>query len=571
MEGPVSRRSALAIAILAVMAACIALLVTTLYGQTISQDDLVEDVHRLTWILTDAHPDPYERGGGREAFEQRLAETIDGIPEEGMNRVDFYRHLLPFVASVGDAHTNLHGVYSVDWTRPGGVPLLFAVVGESLYVAGVRGEDERRLTGTLLVSVEGVSVDELCRRLEELHAKENRYGTLHSFFGYGDLWSEPYLSDLLPEWEDRSRIGVELRHPDGRIESLTFDLPRRVDYPTIRPESKITLPSTSKCDFVYEFLDPGKKVALLRVVGVMRYREALEMWDSMKIDQREATGREAYRIFHGEKAPDDYAEVMAGVPAATETFRSLVREMKEAGTEVLLVDLRHNSGGNSFMSNILVYFLYGAEVLQSRPPGIEIKKYSQYYFEHYPNQSLEEVNEGRDVPLAVGDSDTVSGKHRPVVTPELRADRDAWLMKMTTFAKEYVSREHDAYYTPEHVMVLSSHKTFNSGYTMMRYLYRAGATIVGTPSGQAGNCFGDILDFRLPNSGLTGNVSHKRYVEFPDDPAMGRVLWPHHLLTYGKLASYGFDRNAEVLLALEVAGIPLDDVGITVEGSAIEE
>jgi len=103
--------------------------------------------------------------------------------------------------------------------------------------------------------------------------------------------------------------------------------------------------------------------------------------------------------------------------------------------------------------------------------------------------------------------------------------------------------------------VLSTPWTFSSGYTMMRYLYRAGAELAGTPSGQASNCFGDIVGFELPNSGLTGNVSHKRFSDFPDDPELGRVMPMDYPLTYEKLREYGFDLDAEVLWAMEVAGV----------------
>ncbi|MFC2103741.1 hypothetical protein ACFLS4_00120 [Bacteroidota bacterium] len=88
---------------------------------------------------------------------------------------------------------------------------------------------------------------------------------------------------------------------------------------------------------------------------------------------------------------------------------------------------------------------------------------------------------------------------------------------------------------------------------MMYYLYRAGAKLVGTPSSQSGNCYGDILNFELKHSKLTGNVSHKKFIYFPDDEEKGRVLKPHYMLSYDKLASYNFDLNAEILYAIELS------------------
>lgn len=540
--------------------AALALTVAVSVGQVFSRDELIEDARTLASIIEDAHPDPYIRGGGKVAFHRRLHAVMKTIPGEGMTREEFYRHVRPFVAAIGDAHTTVHGAYSHDYEEPGGVPLYFDVVGEDLYVLGVSREEERDLFGARLVSVEGVPLAEIERRLEQLRPTENEYETLGYLAKDRDLWHRAELSDLLPEWRDQESVTVVLKHLDGAEREHTFRLPRKMSYPLITPESRVTLPSTRRCDFVYAFLDDKRTVALLRVTGMMRYREALEMWRNIGSEDREQTGRHAYRLYHGETPPEDYDEVLAGVPSATELFRSLVREMKEAGTKALIVDLRENSGGNSYMSNILTYFLYGKEKLLSRPPGTEIKRYSEYYFRVNESRDLAVINEGRDVPLVVGDYDFSYDATSPVASPELRASREAGLRQMDTFAAELDSGEYDGYYLPEQVLVVSSPWTFSSGWTMMRYLYISGATIVGNPSGQAGNCFGDIMPFELPHTGLTGNVSHKWYELFPDDPETGRVLRPHHPLTYEKLASYGFDKHAGILLALEVAGIEMDEV-----------
>lgn len=53
----------------------------------------------------------------------------------------------------------------------------------------------------------------------------------------------------------------------------------------------MTLPSTERCDFLYALLDGERSAALLRVTGMMRYREALEMWRSIGSEDREETGR----------------------------------------------------------------------------------------------------------------------------------------------------------------------------------------------------------------------------------------------------------------------------------------
>jgi hypothetical protein len=104
---------------------------------------LIADARQLADILESAHPDPYINGGGRIAFHRRLHRVLNAIPDEGMTRDEFCRLLRPFIAGVGDAHTNFTGGYEVDRRHPGGIPLRLAVVEESLVVSGVAQQAQR--------------------------------------------------------------------------------------------------------------------------------------------------------------------------------------------------------------------------------------------------------------------------------------------------------------------------------------------------------------------------------------------------------------------------------------------
>jgi hypothetical protein len=103
--------------------------------------------------------------------------------------------------------------------------------------------------------------------------------------------------------------------------------------------------------FEHTFLDPERKTALLVIDDMQSYCEMYEGWlASNPVDAQRAI-REIYKRIHQEEAPDDINEAIGGIPSTTETFRLLVKEMKEAGTKTLLVDLRKNNGGNSTMFN----------------------------------------------------------------------------------------------------------------------------------------------------------------------------------------------------------------------------
>jgi hypothetical protein len=501
-----------------------------------SREQLIEDAWQLADAIESAHPDPYIRGGGRIAFHRRLQQLLNAIPEGGMRREEFIHLLRPFIAAIGDAHTELWSDYPVNDHAPGGVPLRFEIVEESLYVAGVPDQESRDLIGSILVSVEGVPLAELCERQRRLQGTENQYHALYLLANLS-LWYRPWMEDLLPEWQDSRRVGVELQLPDGESREVVFDdLPKGMGA-MLTPESQVPLPSTDDSGFLYEFLDAEGKTAYLRIDHMSRYREATEM----------ETSRPAPRL-----------------RSATETFRSMVVEMEQAGTEALIIDLRDNRGGNSVMGDILTYFLYGKETLQDimvygdSIGGGMIRKYSDLFWAQTQSwTSLEQVNEGRTLPLRADDYDFAGFSGDVEWSPVRKAEAIAyneksWLALSPTFWEEYQSEAYGGYYCPGKVVVLVDSETFSSGFTMARYLYLAGATFVGTPSGQAANSFGNGQLWHLDHTGIEGTVSTTYSVMFPDDSELARVLPVHYPLTYEKLASYDFDPNAEYLYALEL-------------------
>jgi hypothetical protein len=51
---------------------------------------------------------------------------------------------------------------------------------------------------------------------------------------------------------------------------------------------------------------------------------------------------------------------------------------------------------------------------------------------------------------------------------------------------------------------------------------------------------------------VRGNVSHKRYADFPEGDPRERALPMDYTLTHEKLRGFEFDLNAEVLWGMEV-------------------
>ena len=384
------------------------------------------------------------------------------------------------------------------------------------------------------------------------------YGYLSSLAA--SLKSGGRLKVLLPDWHG-DRIALVLDDGAGRPRPVALRIPGEQPRRYVRPASRVALPSTERADQAFSFLDAGKKTAILRVVSMAGYREAFEMWRAMGQSDPgiAAYASQVYRRFHGSEPPADEGELVAGLPSATDLFRDLVEQMGRARTETLLVDVRDNGGGNSFMAAILVYFLYGAERVRDAGPGYAIARYSDLFFRTQTNNSLELVNRGRDVPLVVGDYDfseeaayrAARGRPRMADAKDFAGEMERLAFAPPTFVAEARTLVFSGHYRPKRVVVLTAPGTYSAAFDLAVALYQMGAELVGTPPAQAGNCFIDTLPFTLPNSGLAGSVAYKRMVTFPEDEAMGKVLKPHRALTYQRLAQWGFDPNAEVLLALE--------------------
>jgi hypothetical protein len=518
-----------------------------------TQQELVHDARQLALNLEQAHPDPYIGGGGKVAFRRRFQDLLEGIPAAGMTAEQFYRLLLPFVASLRDGHTAVLPPQT-NAELQAGLPLTFKIIDESLAIAGAARKNNINLRGALLLNVEGIPLSELIQRQNSLRGIENVYGTLALLTR--SLATERGLQILLPERRDTTNTRLTLRLTSGETKDFLFEPGDGTENPLTDTGSKVPMPDMSQSDVAWNFLDKGGQTALLKIDDMSSYREAYEDWIASGMSEGLEMARATYQKLHGRAAPERVDEILEGIPSATNVFKDLVVAMKHAGTRYLIVDLRENTGGNDLMVPMLLYFLFGEESMVSYDDGFQISRYSELYFQVYTNASLAGINHDRAVPLEVGDYDfsEEQARNEGIDPHTLRNVAGELFRRTPTFNKVFSQELYGNFYRPPHLVVLSSAWTYSSGFTMLAALEGLGATVVGTPSAHAGNNFGDSLLFQLPNTQLRGAVSFKQNVTFPDDPDKGRCLIPDVWLTHEKWASLNFDPNAEVLLALEYLG-----------------
>jgi len=175
-----------------------------------------------------------------------------------------------------------------------------------------------------------------------------------------------------------------------------------------------------------------------------------------------------------------------------------------------------------------------------------------------PNLILESINKNRAVPLVLGDIDfapifaDASAVREDSASVAENPERLRKYRMAASFFTEHELGRHAGFYCPENIFVLMTPWTSSSGLDMVLYLYRAGATLIGMPSAQSPNSWGNLPEWRLDNSSISGEISSSFDIAFGDDPERGQVLPVHYPLTYEKLAAYDFDHNAIFLLALEL-------------------
>ena len=490
--------------------------------------ELIADARQLADIIEDTHPDPYKHIGGKIAFHRSLQHILRAIPLDGMTIRQFIGLLRPFIAAIGDGHTEVYSDYNINTALPGGIPLRFDVVERSLYVSGVPGDQYKELLGAILISVENVSIDELGKRLRVLKPIDNEYHLLWhlttNHLRYG-----PYLQELIPEWEDSRQVRIELLLSSGETREVVFALPMAISSLS-EPESRIALPSTPESGFTYGFLGADREIVYVPIDHMRYYRESFEARNGLGLEH---TPREK----------------LDSIPSATEFFRSMVIEMKDAGTETMIVDLRRNGGGDALMTDIMLYFLYGKDAtLKTR--WNNINRLSKIYLEARKGITMEGLNRDRAVSLVEGDYD-FSEDYSDTLLCEVSALAESFVHSPTFFT-EWESGSYEKHYCPEHVIVLTRPWTFSAGFGIAVRLYRTGALLVGTPSGQAPNSGGNAIRWKLDNTGIIGRVSQSYVLNFPDDSELSRVLPVQYPLKYEWLASHDFDPNAEVLYALEL-------------------
>ena len=517
----------------------------------VEKEKLIQDTRQLLSIIESSHPDPYINGGGKIAFHRRFQDILLSIAEEGLTVKEYYKLLLPFLSSIGDGHTGLMPL-SQEKNEPG-IPFTFKVVEKNLILKSVPAKEYKELLGSKLISLQDIPINKIYERQQLLRGAENEY-TVIALLIYSSFRSKGALKRLIPEWESSEPLHFVFEKENKTLESMKIPIPFQVS-DNVSLHSKIDMPQSSSSDINFGFTD-NKNTAILTITDMSAYREGIEDLNASGYNGVNELAINAYKKFHTSEVPEQLKEIIDKIPSATETFIELLTLMKKSNTKNLIIDLRNNTGGNSIMREILIYFLFGKDALYGLDNGYSISKYSPLFFNTYESVKLQDIN--KDLSLELNQNDYNFISERGYLSNINNIDGldeayEKWLKKIPTFYKVYSSGRYDSPMIPlDNILVISNPFTYSSGFNLLTALYENGAKIIGTPSGQSANNFGDALLYNLDNTGIRGFVSYKQVLTYPKNFEKGKCFMPDYILTIDKFRQYNSDPNAEILYSLDL-------------------
>lgn len=153
-----------------------------------------------------------------------------------------------------------------------------------------------------------------------------------------------------------------------------------------------------------------------------------------------------------------------------EAVNSFFNEVKNNSIENVVVDLRHNMGGDSTVINTFLNQI-AVEEIKAFSSGIRYSKEAKAEIGYFPISGFKNFD---DYYETLNDKDMLNDRYNG------------------------------------HLYVLTSNVTFSSA-NWFAVIVRDNdlGSIVGEPTGNAPNSYGDVLEFKLPHSGFAFQLSHK--------------------------------------------------------------
>jgi hypothetical protein len=267
-----------------------------------------------------------------EQFDALVAEVRDTIPR--LSDAQVVVELMKLLRLVNDGHTRLRDTTTLPNLRQA-LPVQFTLFEEGLYITAAAPQ-HADLLGAQVTQIASHSVDELFQALDPLTSRDNLQW-LKQMIPY-QLRALPILHalGLAP---DHRQAALTLRDRDGQERTVTLATDES------QPDIWNAIPYPAGWIFYPETL-PGPLPHYLRNAGSTYWFDYL------------AESRTVYFQFN--RVRDDPEESLAAFTAR------LFRFIEEHAVDRLVLDLRWNNGGNTFLELPLLHALIGSATINQR-------------------------------------------------------------------------------------------------------------------------------------------------------------------------------------------------------------
>ncbi len=423
--------------------------------QLLSSEEAIEDARYLRDRLETIHPNLYF-ATKKEAVENRFDDILDRLrAEENWSKKALYRELAPFVAGFQDGHTflSVHEEFA-KYAAAGGklFPLLVRIRdGRISVTANLRGTKPG--AGSLITAINGVAAGEVVRKMENLVGAARK----------------PYLEKKISD-----------------------------NFP-------VFLWALFECDGLYsiEYESADGDRFRVNTVGVSldRYRKRRDqLHDSREVNWQLSFPREDLALLRLNTFRGDLKSEFK------QFVRSSFREIHNLGVNYLIIDLRHNGGGSTRLSDFLYRYVSGK-----------------------PFRTFAEVRVRYSKPVR---------KEQNILNPVTLFRVKVLGEELITYRNDYHAPPKPKYRFDGELFVLTGPGTFSTAADFAATIKDVDAgKIVGAETGGLASSYGDVFSGELPNSGLDFGVSYKHFIRtggFDD----GRGVIPDIRCDFGEAEAF---------------------------------
>lgn len=196
------------------------------------------------------------------------------------------------------------------------------------------------------------------------------------------------------------------------------------------------------------------------------------------------------------------------VPNFHEFLRDFFRETKEKKIKTLVVDVRHNSGGNSELCLQLLSYLRPYQMIKTGRTYIRCSPfYKQFYQEAYQQveHKIREQNSGAFNPNGLYNAATGKNLEDEIGWEQRRSSKKLSM-------PNHINQSIDSLFVGN-IIFIQDEDTYSSAGMLITMAYDNNiGVVIGGPSSYNASSYGDIIPWCLPNTQTTGFISHKLFL-----------------------------------------------------------